>query len=123
MYILENEALVSKGGQSCLHEQTMFLCAIAESTLDNMCQGIYSGDITIEELDGISAPTRKKQIQKLCLAAKKDGIEEALEQKLSEVSEFKRYREDVGLICDHVLGIHVKGKISCFYVQISKQIN
>ena len=110
--LLENEALVSKGGQSCLHEGTIVLCAIADSTIGNMCKRISSGDITMRELNRISDPARVKQMKKLCVAAGEHGIEEALEQKLSEQQHFRRHREAIGRICDHVLDIHVKGILS-----------
>lgn len=116
--VAENEALVSKSGQSCLHERTTLLCAMADSTIVNMCEKIRAGDITMKELDKTAIPTIRKQMTKLCSAAGQCGIEEALEQRLSEANAFNRHKETLGLICDHIFDIYVKGECGngmCLY--------
>ena len=106
---IENEVLVSKGGESCLHEGTTLMCTIADSTIGNMCRRIRSGDITMKELDRISDSVRRKRMKKLCSAVGEEGVEEALEQKLNEARAFNRHRETLGRICDYVTDVHIKG--------------
>ena len=65
----------------------------------------------MKELDRIAIPGIRKQLTKLSLAAGEHGIEEALEQKLSEAKAFNRYREALGLICDYIVEIHVEGML------------
>ena len=83
---------------------------MADSTIGNMCERIHAGDITMKELDRIAIPAIRKQMTKLCSAAGEYGIEEALEQKLNEAKAFNRHKETLGLICDHIFDIHVKGE-------------
>ena len=117
----ESEVLVSKGGQSCLHEGTTLLCAIADSTIGNMCRKIRTGDITMQELHRISDRVKQMKMKKLCQAVAEKGVEEALELKLSEAKAFCRHRETLGLICDHVVNTPVKGihmHVQCSYIYI-----
>lgn len=106
---VENEALVSKSGQPCLHERTMILCALADSTIGATCRSIRTGDISMKELDGIAIPARVRLLEKLCSAAGEDGIQEAVNEKLDAANAFNRHRETLGLICSHIVGVHVKG--------------
>ena len=83
---------------------------MADSTISNMCERIRAGDVTMKELDRIAIPARRKQVTKLCSAAGEYGIDEAVEQKLNEAKAFNRHKETLGLICDHIFNIHVKGE-------------
>ena len=105
--------LVSKSGESCLHEGTALMCTIADSTISNMSKKVQSGDITMKELDRISDDIRMR-IKKLCSAIGEKGIEEALKEKLSEARAFNRHRETLGLICDSVTDVHVQGTVYLF---------
>jgi hypothetical protein len=115
--ISENEALVSKSGGSCLHDGTALMCTIADSVVSNMSERVQSGNITMIELDRISDDVRRKRIKKLCSAIGVMGIEEALDEKLSEARAFNRHRETLGHICDSVTDVHVRGTLSycCTY--------
>ena len=103
--------LVSKSGESCLHDGTALMCTIADSTVSNMSRRVRSGDITMKELDRISDDVRRKRINRLCSAIGEKGIEEALDEKLHEARAFNRHRETLGLICDSVTDVRVQGII------------
>lgn len=84
------------------------MCTIAESAVSNMSQRVRSGNITMKDLNRIS-DDRKKRMKKLCSAIGEMGIEEALDEKLSEARAFNRHRETLGLICDSVTDAHIQG--------------
>ena len=111
--------LVTKSGESCLHEGTQLLCTIADSTIGNMCERIRSGDITMKELDGIADDVRRKRMKKLYLAVGEKGVEEALQQRVDEGRAFNRHRETLGLICSSVTDVTVEGMLYACFILLS----
>jgi len=118
-----NESLISTEDgttdQSCLPEDCCMMCVRAHSNLEVVCRNIIEGDITINELQKISA--KMDQMKRLCRAASVsenqepqqqqfafEGIKAALEQRMDEYKAFTRRKEHLGTLCS-AIAVNIKG--------------
>ena len=119
------ESLISKeddndsAAQSCLPIDCYEMCVRALSNLELVCGQIIEGDITITELQKISA--KMEQMKRLCTAAlvsgnqeprlqqfEFEGISAALEQRMDEYKAFTKRKEHLGTLCSAIT-VSIKG--------------
>lgn len=132
-----NESLISTedgtAAQSCLPEDCYEMCVRAHSTLELVCRNIIEGDITVNELQKISA--KMDQMKRLCRAASVSenqepqqqqfafkGIKAALEQRMDEYKAFTRRKEHLGTLCS-AIDVNIKGWNQCFIDNAYSYIN
>lgn len=104
-----SESLIAvDGAESCLPEECQILCTCARSKLDEVCDQITSGNITLKELHKISA--KIEQMECLCMADTTNNggtsdfssVKDALDKRMSEYKAFMNQREYLRFLCSHI---------------------
>ena len=118
----ESEALMTQeiGDrlQSCLPEWCTVVCTCADSTLDDICDRLRTGIVTLEELKKITE--KRDQLQALCSAhinrkdkqytQKTAALKQILQQRIKEQQRFTRTRELLGFLCGRI-SVKVLGRL------------
>ena len=103
---------------SFMPDRCEIMCTSAVSTLEGVCQDIFSGDITLKDTDMILQ--RKVHMQKLCSAVKsgdldKQGkeyelVKKSIEERIVELKTFKAQKDYLVRLC-HGITVTISGII------------
>ena len=86
------------------------MCTLAVSTLEDVCQNVCSGDITVGDIKKIN--NRKDHMEKLCSAVKSGDLDKlgeeyglvkkAIEARVNEFNAFTIRKQLLGSLCQGV---------------------
>ena len=103
----ESEMRINSGkkeNENWFSDECDFFCSLADSTLTNMIQRIFSGAISLQEMEGVYQ--KLPQVEKLCIASSRhnweynwDDVKTAMINRYRECVAFKRYKEILTTFC------------------------
>lgn len=101
---------------SCLPEKCDFMCILANSTLSDLLERLFSREVTMKELRTLDA--KKDQLEKLCIAEGQRNVGDVLmtlDRGKKESTGFERYQSQLGAFCRQMksLDIQIESKFAC----------
>ena len=84
----------------CFSDESFKLCSLADDTLTNLLQRIFSGSISLKEMEIIFQ--KKAQVLRLCAASAQKilpDVNSTLKHRHDECTAFRRQKEILGSFC------------------------